>query len=169
MTSLAVLQDLEDIWRPITDTTEIALYGRLLDKASALLRAKAPNLDDRLTAATLDPVVVATVVAQIVKRYAVNPDGVSTKSQTVGPYSESKSYVDRYEGTDGSASMRGGLQVTKTDLDALRPEVTAAQIGTIRVHAGMAPVRGRYGTVGLPAELLSSDIDDTPISFTGTP
>lgn len=166
MTSLATIQDLEDIWRPLTGSDDSARIQRLLDKASSLLLVKAPYVTAKLAAQTIDPLVVAAVVSQVVKRYLVNPDGTSTAAQTVGPYSESKSFVDRYEGTDGSASIRGGLQVTKTDLDSLIASTTA-QIGTIRLAAGMAPVRDRNGVVALPAELLDSDTDWAPLAGTG--
>lgn len=166
MTSLATTQDLEDIWRLSTGGPETALWQRLLDKASALLRVKVPDIDLQISDGGLDPLVVATVVAQVVKRYVVNPDGVSTTAETVGPYSKSSSFVDRYEGSDGSASIRGGLQVTKSDLDALRPNVTGASIGTIRVRSGMAPVLDRNGAAGLPAELFGVDINQFR---TGTP
>lgn len=173
MTSLATQQDLEDIWRPVTTAEQPAIL-RLLSKASALLLQQAPHIPARIAAfavdpatpGAIDPVVVAVVVAQIVKRYVVNPDGLSTSSETVGPYSQSKSFVDRYEGTDGSASMRGGLQVTKADLAMIKPYVTAGRIGSIRVKAGLAPVHTVFGTFE-PAEVLNADPDSLPFTPAG--
>lgn len=124
---LADVQDVVDIWRPLSDA-ESATVGRLIDKASAKLRHACPfDIDARIALfetdptqpTALDPSVVADRVASIVKRFLVNPDGAVSASRSAGPFSESTTYVNRYD--KGGADVRGELQITEGDIDALRP------------------------------------------------
>lgn len=144
--SLADLEDLQQLLpTPIKDADADRLTG-LLMRASALVRQKAPHTDQRIANGLLDPLVASTVVAGIVKRMILNPDGASSKTVSTGPYSTSVSYVDRYEGADGSLAIRGSLQVTKGDLDQLRPVPTAAsRIGSIKLRPALAPAYGWQG------------------------
>lgn len=143
---LADAADVADIWRPLS-AAEQTQATSLIVKASALLRAAAPfDIDVRLTLAAddpdrLDPAVVATVVAGIVKRVMVNPDSAVSSTETVGPYSHSTTFAQR----SGSADvMRGDLVVTAADLAVLRPAATRYgkpfTIRTLRHHP-TAPVR----------------------------
>lgn len=135
--SLATTDDLADMWRPL-NSDELTRASNLLSRASALLRQVAPHVDDRISRHNadptdpmgLDPVLVATVVATIVKRFISNVEGVA--SQSVGGYSVR--YALRTEKT-----IRGELQVTQEDLDALRPYLPKSRIGTIRTRAALAP------------------------------
>jgi hypothetical protein len=159
--ALAQPSDLEDMWRPLADS-EMLRAVRLIQKASALLRQAQPHIDNRIAlfstdptnVAALDPTIVATVVATIVKRFIANVEGVA--SQTVGPYSVS--YALRVE-----KDIRGELQVTENDLQALRAYKPTAAIGSIRVKPSLAPWPiGDYGPVfGAP---LSEFVE-----FFGTP
>lgn len=171
MDSLADLEDLQQLLStPIAESDAIRMTG-LLMRASALLRQKAPHTDQRIADGSLDPLIVSTVVAGIVKRMVTNPDGASSKTVSTGPYSTSVSYVDRYEGVDGSLAVRGGLQVTKSDLDQLRPTPTAAsRIGSIKLRPALAPGIGwqgdefvESGLAGYPGTVLDDPTSD-PIS-----
>lgn len=167
---LATQQDLEDIWRPLTsDEQTSGRFDRLLVKAEALLRQQLPNLDSRIGSADpvygLDVVVVRQVIASIVKRYLANPSGAS--SHTTGPFSVS--FVDRFEGKDGSAGLKGTLFVTASDLSVLKPRQSGAAIGSIRVKAGLAPVRYSNGYVSEPLEALEADSDTWPTGEQGLP
>ena len=134
---LADTSDLEDMWRPLQDS-EVQRATNLIAKASALLRQVQPHIDARIAAfqanaadpTGLDPTLVATVVATIVKRFIANVEGVA--SQSVGPFSVS--YALRTE-----KSVRGELQVTQEDLNALQMYRPRNRIGTIRVRAALAP------------------------------
>lgn len=152
---LCDIQDLIDVWRAPVDEDENNQCLRLIEKATAMLIGKAPWVLTRIAAGTLEPLIVAGVLAQVVKRFVTNPSGAS--SESVGPYSAS--FIDRYEGADGSAAIRGGLQITKSDLDALRPYLSRRQkAGSIRTPAGLAPIRvGGYSVE--PAELNAADPD----------
>jgi hypothetical protein len=147
-------QDFADFVTPDVDTSNAAL---LLAYASALIRAATPHTDMRVALyatdpsipGALDPMIPRMVCIQVVKRYLTNPTGAS--AQTIGPYSVS--YVDRYEGTDGSANIRGGLQLTKSDLAALRPYSPRTKVGSIRLAAALGPQRTAGGWVVEAAEL----------------
>lgn len=172
MDSLADLEDLKQLLypTPIADA-DATLFTGLLMRASALVRQKAPHTDARIADGSLDPMIASTVVAGIVKRFIKNPDGASSKTVATGPYSTSVSYVDRYEGTDGSLAVRGSLQVTKSDLDQLRPTPTAAsRIGSIKLRPALAPGIGwqgdefvESGLAGYPGTVLDDPTSD-PIS-----
>lgn len=123
---LATADDVADIWRPLS-TAEEAQADKLIDKASAMLRARAPfDIDARLALQAtdpdhLDPTVVASVVAGIVKRVMVNPDSAVSATETVGPYSKSTMYAQRSGSND---VMRGDLVVLPSDLAMLKPAAT---------------------------------------------
>jgi len=137
--ALASTDDLADVWRPLT-AAEIGRVSNLLDKASALLRQntpKSPSIDDRIALfesdpddpMALDPVLVASVVATIVKRFVTNIDGAVSRSQAVDGYSESVSFALR-----GNDDVRGELIVTESDLKALRPFQGPSLPRSIRVN-----------------------------------
>jgi hypothetical protein len=152
--SFATPQDLANFIPGDVDTSNATL---LLAYASALMRAAAPHTDTRVAQyaadpsipGALDPVIPRMVCIQVVKRYLTNPTGAS--AQSIGPYSVS--YVDRYEGTDGSANIRGGLQLTKSDLAALRPYSPRTKVGSIRLAAALGPQRTVDGWVVESTEL----------------
>jgi hypothetical protein len=110
----------------------------LLRRASALLRQVAPHVDARIARyqqnpadpAALDPDLVATVVATIVKRFISNVEGIATQSMN----GFAVSYALRTE-----KSVRGELQVTQEDLNQLQMYRPRNRIGSIRIHAAMAP------------------------------
>lgn len=148
--SLAIPDDLADLlMRPLADA-ETLVVTRLLAKASALLRQAMPGIDDRIALypgpdpRALDPTLVANVVATIVKRLSDNPQGAASKSETVGPYSASFTFA-----AQGETATRGELQVTQSDLDALRPAGrTSQRVGSIRLRPGLAPWPwGQLGSV----------------------
>jgi hypothetical protein len=127
--ALASLDDVATVWRLPTADETVQVLG-LINVASAKLRQAAPfDIDARIAlhsvtpsaATALDPVVVASVVAMIVKRVLVNPDGLATSTESVGPFSESRSFVARADTT--GADTRGGIYVTASDVDQLRPAV----------------------------------------------
>jgi len=157
---LAVPSDVEDMWRPLSGS-EMSRVANLITKASSMLRQRAPWLDARMARfkvdptdlGGLDPVTVATVVATIVKRFLVNPDGATNTSETTGPYSYSRGFALR-----GDRDVRGELSVTDSDVAALAPaQLSPSRIGTIKSHARLAP--WPYGSVGSPTIGTGSSMD----------
>jgi hypothetical protein len=136
---LATPDDVADVWRPLTadETTQVL---NLITKVSAKLRQKAPfDIDARIDLfssdpadpTALDPVVVADVVATIVKRFIVNVDGVASSSEGMGPFSKSATFATFYDKT--GADVRGAIQVTESDIDQLRPAVQFTAPSTARL------------------------------------
>jgi hypothetical protein len=149
--ALATTNDLEDMWRPLT-SSEIPRAVRLINKASSLLRQKAPYVDARMARFTadstdlggLDPTTVSMVVATMVKRFLSNVDGIVTEAEAAGPFNHSRTYAIR-----GEKDVRGELQVTASDLEALAPHTSKrSALGSIRTRPHLA--RWPYGDVGGP-------------------
>lgn len=147
--SLTSPDDVETaLLRPLTDT-ERAYIEPLIIAASSLLRNAAPAVDDRIARwkadstdpTALDPLTVSTVLAGVVKRYLINPTGIATESETVGPFSKSTAYALRSE-----KESRGVLQITALDVATLFPTRKRLRAGTIRLRPALAPRPvGRYG------------------------
>lgn len=102
MAALATTTDVEDVWRPLSDA-EITVATALLRVASRVVRARFPDVDDRIAAGNLDAQDVADVVALMVKRAMLSPaaDGVESQAQTAGPFSVS----NRYANAEGNVYM----------------------------------------------------------------
>jgi hypothetical protein len=135
---LAHPSDVEDVWRPIADDERPRIFS-LIAKASALLRQIVPAVDDRIglfatdptSPRALDPVLVADVVATAVKNFINNPDGVATKTESVGPYSQSVSFLARGE----KSNPAGQLMFTQELLDRLQPGQSMSELyGSIRTR-----------------------------------
>lgn len=166
MTSLVLPDDIAAaLLRPLTDT-ETLYIAALIRQASSLLRQAAPSVDQRIAAYTadatdpegLDPQLVATVLAGVIKRYLINPTGIASESQTNGPFSQSTSYALRSE-----KESRGVLQVTELDLTVLFPNRKRLRAGTIKVRPALAPRPvGRYGPLPTLEEAVNAAIDYSP-------
>src|SRR5690242_15399862 len=117
---LAAPADVEDVWRPLS-SDEVPRITSLIMKASALLRQIVPAIDERIHVSATDPaspraldrVLVADVVGTAVKDCVNNPEGVATKTEPVGPYSQSVSYLARGE----KSNPAGRLGFTQELLD----------------------------------------------------
>lgn len=136
---LADPSDVADIWHPLSDA-ETTRVTRLIRKATTKLRQASPfDIDARIALfatnpeapTALDPSLVADRVAIIVKRFLVNPEGVASSSEGVGPFSKSQTYVNRYDKT--GSDVRGELRITEEDIDELRPAVPGFVPSSLRV------------------------------------
>jgi len=160
---LAFPSDLEDMWRPLSPA-ETVRAAALLEKSSALLRQALPALDVRIARfqadpsdlGGLDPVTVATVVATMTKRFLSNVQGVA--SEGVGPYNVT--YAIR-----GEKDVRGELQVTQVDLDALKPyRSKKSRVGSIKTRPSLAP--WPFGRLGVANG--SASVGDSWLAEMGT-
>ena len=136
---LAYPTDVEDVWRPLT-SDELPRITSLIAKASALLRQLVPAIDERIGLFTtdpdspraLDPVLVADVVATAVKNFADNTRGAATMTETVGPYSQSVSFLARGQ----KSNPAGQLIFSQELLDRLQPGLSMSELyGTVRTPA----------------------------------
>lgn len=142
---LADTDDVETaLLRPLTANETVYVPG-LIDQATVLLRTRAASIDDRIAkfqagsrvSPAVDPLAVAAMLAQVVKRYMVNVDGATSKTQSAGPFSQTTSFSS-YGKTIGGAT--GQLEITDDDLASLNP-ANKSQIGSIKVKAALAPGR----------------------------
>lgn len=122
MADLASAQDLEKTWRPLTGP-EMTAAQVWIRRASAIVRQEVPSVDDRITAGTLDPDIVATVVEAMVRRVMSNPDGAKSMSETMHDYARSVTLADADAGT--------GLYLTDGERDRLTKTPTTRQSFTI--------------------------------------
>lgn len=148
-TSLADIGDVEDMWRPLTEA-EKNRVGRLIIKASTLLRQRMPSVDDRIAAFIADPTdptgldaaSVATVVATVVKRFLVNTDGLTSETKSLGSASITKSYTQRGAAASHQSDARGALAVLDSDLAALNAATPRrAFLGTATATGRLNPPR----------------------------
>jgi hypothetical protein len=158
---LASVEDVADLWRPLTgdETTRVE---RLIEKASALLRqATRQSIDTRIglfitdaaDPRAVDPLVAATVVATVVKRFISNVDGAVSETQAIGSVSHSVAYALRGDKND----VRGQMIVTDQDLEALAPEIPA-QVGTIMVAPSPTLAAGMCSTHHGLGVIASTDV-----------
>lgn len=150
MEPLATADDLSDaLARPLTEDEAVRADRWLMTASSLLRQATRQTIDTRIglfaTAPTdpraVDPVLAASVVATVVKRFVNNVSGATSTSHTAGPFAESVSYVLRGD----KSGIRGEMVVTDDDLEKLAPEVPA-QVGSITVGASPALTRGMAET-----------------------
>lgn len=99
---LATTDDLEDLWRSLSDS-ETTVATALLRVASRVVRARYSDVDARILSESLDAQDVADVVALMVKRAMLSPaaDGVEQQSQTAGPFG----ITNKYANVEGSVYM----------------------------------------------------------------
>lgn len=93
MDPFADVQDVAAIWRSLSDD-ESNLVAAWIDEASQQIRDEVPDVDgldvdERITAGTLAATTVRSVVARMVRRVLMNPEGARQRSQGVDDYQES--------------------------------------------------------------------------------
>jgi hypothetical protein len=86
MADLATTDDVEQLWRVLTDD-ELPRVEAMLRYASSIVRARFPTIDARLRSCQIDRQLVADVVASMVVRASRNPSGL--QQETIGPVSYS--------------------------------------------------------------------------------
>lgn len=100
-------------WRPLTDT-EQAVADVLIGDASAMVRSRWPDVDQRVESGALAEADVLRVVAAMVKRAMINGpvEGVEQQSQAAGPFSLSQRFTN----------PNANLYFTAEDLRLFDPE-----------------------------------------------
>lgn len=115
---LATLGEVVELYGDMTAAEEQLSKG-LLRRASAMVRGRFPDLAARMSAGTLDPMVVGGVVVNMVLRVLRNPDGL--RSETVGPFTRSWD----------TATAAGLLVLSDDDLATLEPSDDGEDGGTV--------------------------------------
>ena len=123
---LATVGEVVELYGPMTPAQE-ALTGALLRRASAMVRYRFADIDDRIAQGTLPADIAALAVINMVLRVMRNSRGV--RSQTVGPFTVT---------FDTSYSL-GLLELTAGDLGMLNPQNRGARVvaATIMARPGL--------------------------------
>lgn len=108
MADFASVGDLELFWRPLTSEEEprAELY---LSSASAIVRARVSDVDERIGSGELSADLVKFVVLQMVKRALMSADdgvGVVQEQHTAGPFNYQRSF----------SNPQGNLYLSKSEL-----------------------------------------------------
>lgn len=128
-TDLVTQADIESVLlRPLTSPEAIAVNGPrgLIVQLESQLRFVRPVIDEWIAewtqvprpATALDPIVVASMLAAVIKRTLTNPRGLWSTSETDGDYSYSETYPGQRAGA--TAGTPGDLEITTDDLAKLR-------------------------------------------------
>lgn len=124
--------------RPLSEA-ETARAALLVTYSSVLLRQEIPDLDDRITAGTLDSslpqLAVVAMTLRALQQLSATP-GAKSESTTTGPYAHSVTYAE--------AVGSGLLTVSDAELAMLLPpatQTTGAGVGSIPLTSGY----DRYG------------------------
>ena len=106
---------------------EVAQVNALLADVEGMIKDRIPDLGDKVVAT---PSLVATLVrveANAVKRVMINPTGIRSHSEALGPESHSDTY--------DSAVATGELYVSDAEWGALLPSILTRRRGSIRLVA----------------------------------
>lgn len=117
-----IVADIEDRWRPLS-AAERQVASSLLVDAWAVLVSHDPTIATRITAATLDPALLRTVLVAMVLRVMRNPEGKRQES------------IDDYSWTLDSAVSTGALYVSADELRLLAAPYTGTTRGSLRLVA----------------------------------
>ena len=123
------------IGRPFTsDEIESALDW--IDKASQLVRDSVPDVggydvDERIAAGSLSLATVRDVVAAMVRRVMLNPEGNSAVTEQTGPFSVTR--------TKASANAAGDLYIKSREMARLMGKRDRRQVAFM-VSPGAGPV-----------------------------
>lgn len=86
MAALASVEDLEMVWRSLSEDESTAAE-KWLSWASALVRREVPSVDARISSGVLSDDLVSSVVVAMVQRAMDNPSGARSVSETIEEYS----------------------------------------------------------------------------------
>lgn len=151
MVALATRGDVETaLLRPLTPN-EASFIAALCDQASEKLRVAVPSVDMQMAAYGVDPatgmspVLVASVLANVIKRVLVNPRGLwSSGGESAGPFS-APSEVYAGGSRAGASTGPGELVVTAADIKQLYRSYAVAVPRSIQVAPPVLPEFDYYG------------------------
>jgi hypothetical protein len=107
MASFGNASVVESLWRTLT-ADEQRRVTHLLNFASAIIRSRVPDIDDRITAGSLDASFAGQIAAAMVIRVLKNPDGHSQES------------IDDFSYQIDAALATGALYLSDDEFKALR-------------------------------------------------
>lgn len=83
MAAYATIDDVEELWRPLSDD-EAVLADALLERASRMIRTRVRDVDDRISSGKLDSAVAGDVAVAMVLRVLKHPDSIRSETDTFG-------------------------------------------------------------------------------------
>ena len=113
----------ELLQRDITDELETRQVTRWIEYADMLIRRRYPNLDALITDGSIDSDAVDMVEAMAVARYALNPEGVTSRSTS----------IDDYQETQGLRNAQPGIVILDTEWALIAPKTTTAGTGAFTI------------------------------------
>lgn len=113
----------ELLQRDITDPLEVKQVTRWIEYADMLIRRRYPNLDTLITDESINSDAVDMVEAMAVARYALNPEGVTSRSTS----------IDDYQETQGLRNAQPGIVILDTEWALIAPKTTTAGTGAFTI------------------------------------
>lgn len=113
----------ELLQRDITDELETRQVTRWIEYADMLIRRRYPNLDALITDGSIGSDAVDMVEAMAVARYALNPEGVTSRSTS----------IDDYQETQGLRNAQPGIVILDTEWALIAPKTTTAGTGAFTI------------------------------------
>lgn len=132
MADLAAPSDIAAQWRALSSDEEVRAAA-LLARASAIIRARFPTIDDRITAGSIDAEIVKGVAVDMVVRKLARPTDEVTSVTT-------DDTTFRWETGRGGESRPTGMSMTADDVDLLSgPARRSPRVGTIHTYPTLRP------------------------------
>lgn len=113
----------ELLQRDITDPLEVKQVSRWIEYADMLIRRRYPNLDTLITDGIINSDAVDMVEAMAVARYALNPEGVTSRSTS----------IDDYQETQGLRNAQPGIVILASEWALIAPKTTTAGTGAFTI------------------------------------
>ena len=113
----------ELLQRDITDELETRQVTRWIEYADMLIRRRYPNLDALIGDGSIGSDAVDMVEAMAVARYALNPEGVTSRSTS----------IDDYQETQGLRNAQPGIVILDTEWALIAPKTTTAGTGAFTI------------------------------------
>lgn len=113
----------ELLQRDITDPLEVKQVTRWIEYADMLIRRRYPNLDALITDGSIGSDAVDMVEAMAVARYALNPEGVTSRSTS----------IDDYQETQGLRNAQPGIVILDTEWALIAPKTATAAAGAFTI------------------------------------
>lgn len=113
----------ELLQRDITDELETRQVTRWIEYADMLIRRRYPNLDALIGDGSINSDAVDMVEAMAVARYALNPEGVTSRSTS----------IDDYQETQGLRNAQPGIVILDTEWALIAPKTATAGAGAFTI------------------------------------
>ena len=114
----------ELLQRDITDPLEVKQVTRWIEYADMLIRRHYPNLDTLIVDGSISSDAVDMVEAMAVARYALNPEGVTSRSTS----------IDDYQETQGLRNAQPGIVILDTEWALIAPKTATAAAGAFTIE-----------------------------------